>query len=273
MDKKTKRIIIVILILLLLIFIFYKLSSDNKNNLERGDNNEVSSENISEKEYILEGYPKESVPLYKNTRIESNIFFVNVDGTYYGYFKDNGEAGINYYNVVFETTASQEDFINYYRSLMSEVLEENSTDSQVYGMLAGYEVSIAHRGGDTAYLQVYLPSFTQENPYSTDYPSDIVDIDQNLIEQENSYGKLNQVGGQVQYTKYFVLSDDYDEELDEEEPFSDLYDIYLEKYSDRENFSSDNEEKVLKWKDGEHEITLNFYEGHGRLYLTIRKPL
>jgi hypothetical protein len=263
MDKKTKRIIIVILILLLLIFIFYKLSSNNKNKLGNSTDNGVGNENMSENKYILEGYPQESVPLYKHTRIESNIFYVNVDGTYYGYFKDNGEAGINYYNVVFKTTANQEDFISYYKSLMSEVLEEYSTDSQVYGMLAGYEVSIAHRGGDTGYLQVYLPSFNQENPYLTDYPSDMVDINTNLVEQENSYGKLNQLGGQIQYTKYFVLKEDYDKELDKEEPFSDLYDIYLEKYSDQENFSSDNEDKVLKWKDGEHEITLNFYEDHG----------
>jgi hypothetical protein len=268
-KKKTKRIIIIIIIFLLLFLVINELTSNKESANENSNNNIISKDNNV---FILDNYPINEVPLKDLVMIQSMKYYVNYDSnSFFGYLR-NKEEGINYYNVVFYNSSNPQDFVDYYASLMSEVSDEYTTDSQVYGKIGDYKVSAAHRGGDVAYVQVFLPNFEYENPYLDDFPSDLVKINDYLVEKENSYGHLNQNGGEIEYTKYFNLKAEYKEELDDiNERYASLFEEYREKYKNEDNFVVNDEDMSLKWSKDDYNITLSFVPSHGRVYLMIRK--
>jgi hypothetical protein len=212
-------------------------------------------------DFILDGYPTDTVPIYKCSDIESMLFFVNDDPN--GFAMLYG-GQVNYYNVVFYTTANQSDFIKYYRSLMSDIDEDYSGDSSVEGTIGTYYVSASKYSDDNdyAYLQVFLPEneYQKENRFYSDYPA-LFEVGENWIEHESTYGKRNQSGGEIEYTLYYTYADDMTAVKDE----------YIQKYSDKTDFQTDGDD--VSWTDGNYEINLNFSADHGRIYVMIRTPM
>lgn len=268
--KKNNMIIAITLIALLgglTFLIFSNSEEDNKDNNKTENSSQTNNSNNANSESdgigLLDGFPEDQIDLYKSTNIESIKFFVNDDPqNYESYFGSK----YNYYNVVFETEASQSELLEYYQSKMDTVNEENYGSSSAEGKIGKYGVSASHYGesSKTAYLQVYLPQseFSKTNPFFSNYP-ELVEIDPNWTEHESSYGKLDQLGGQIEYTQYFTVNkDDMDEYLQD----------YTEKYADKEGFK-DAGSGYLSWKDGEYSINLTFSKDHSRVYLMIRKSM
>ena len=266
-KKKTRKIIIIIIIILLSFLIITKLTNKNK---DIANTNSQISKNDST--FILDNYPIDNVPLKGLISVQSMKFFVNYDkNSFFGYLRSQ-EEGVNYYNVVYKTDTSSADFIKYYKSLMSEVSEEDSSETRIYGKIGNYKVSASNTNGEIAYIQVYLPTFTYENPYLNNFPEDLVEINDNLVEKENTYGLLNQNGGEIEYTKYFNLKSEYRDDLETtQERYLSLYEEYKQMYVNEDNLEVNDKDMSLKWRKDNHNITLSFVPSHGRVYLMIRK--
>jgi len=262
-GRKVNKIIIA-LIIIVLILLLLKISC-NRETVNINNGQEISSD------YILDAFPVDEIPLLGLTRIQSMKYFVNYDEkSFFGYLKTN-EEGVNYYNVVFNTSVNQKDFIDFYTNLMTEISDDYSSESQVYGIISNYRVSASHYGSGTAYLQVFLPNFSYDNPYFNNYPDELIQISEYLSEKENSYGLLNQNGGEIEYAKYFNLKENYTEELDKDNPYFDLYNRYITLLSNKNNYGSDPENMMIKWSENDYQITMTFMPSHERVYLIMRK--
>jgi len=273
MENKKKYItgIGILILLILLLFISEKF-------LDRGPtkNDDINSLNNTSDEklkfdYLLDGYPEADVPLYKTREVSSSKYYINFDPKNISYFDD---TNYTYYNVVFYTDASQSEFLSYYKELFDkEYVEEYANPEMVKGYVGKYRVTAAHYGSeDTGYVQVYLPNeeFTKDNKYFDSYP-DLFEEDSMLIEHENSYGLLNQVGGQTEYTRYFTVIDSGDRDKDgkdDVDEFAVLISKYENIYKDKSNYTMEGEQ--MSWEDGGYKITVSFSKDHGRVYLNIR---
>ncbi len=279
MENKSGKNSNLLLVLLLLIFLFFGIwwifsyksgTSHNGENLDSSSQASPTQKTLAEgteSEYILDGYPFEVVPLYKLEEIDSFVFVVNKDpGDVASYFGKE----VNYYNIVYKTEVSASEVFAYYKSLMSEQNPDSPSD-QIQGMIGKYKVSVSHYGEDTkdVYLRVYLPieEYKSENPFYGDYPSsEVFEIDPGWVELSSSFGKLNQKGGEVEYYQYFLLPNT---EAEQDE----LIQEYQNKYQNETNYRFDDEQLMLTWEKDDYEVVLFFSKSHGRIYLTIRKPL
>lgn len=263
----NKRIQIAILLVLLLLIgaavIIYQRSDGSP---QEKTNSSAAPKQKSELNMMLEGYPLETVPFYEMTMISSMKFMVDRNPQNYGgYFGKN----VNYYNVVFKTTADAASTLAYYRSLMSEVSAEDSNDEQVAGMIGKYKVSASHYGDNPdnyAYLQVHLPidEYSSVNPFFSNYPQ-LFSIDEQLTEYYNSYGILNQNGGEVEYLQWFSPNND-------ELSIAELAEIYKARHQTEIDFAFDPDSGEMKWQKDEWQVNISFSTDHGRVYTMLRKP-
>ena len=273
MNNKKKYItgIGILILLILLLFISVKfLDRGSTKNDDINSLNNISDEKL-EFDYLLDGYPEADVPLYKIREVSSSKYYINFDSKNISYFDD---TNYTYYNVVFYTDASQSEFLSYYKELFDkEYVEEYANPEMVKGYVGKYRVTAAHYGSeDTGYVQVYLPNeeFTKDNKYFDSYP-DLFEEDSMLVEYENSYGLLNQAGGQSEYTRYFTVIDSGDRDKDckdDVDEFAMLISKYENIYKDKLNYTMEGEQ--MSWEDGGYKITVSFSKNHGRVYLNIR---
>lgn len=272
MKNRTKIIIgIVILILILSLAFFYMKS---KKDSEETEERSVESVNGSEIDYLLDTYPLKEVPLYKITRVESSKYYINFDPRNTSFFENTNYI---YYNVVFLTDATQEELLDYYTELFDKSYDEDYPSSDmVKGQIGKYRVSAAHYAVDeddnTAYVQVYLPNdeFTKENKYFDTFP-ELFEEDSMFVEHENSYGLLNQLGGQTEYTKYYTVIDGGDQDDDGEDDvdeFGVLMSKYVALYEEKPNYSLEG--TLMSWEEDGYLVKVSFNRDHGRVYLNIR---
>ncbi len=267
-HKKTTTIVLIVFLVLCVSVLIYIAKSHQNTGSSVSKSVDISRV-APQKNYVLEEFPIETVPLYKMKMVSSSKFFVNKEPTRYAdYF---GKV-VNYYNVVFETEATPKEYLQYYRSLMSEVNDDSVSDSQVEGKIGKYKIQASHHGDNPknyGYLQVYMPSdeYQETNRYFQDYP-DVVELDASFSEYESSYGLLNQKGGEVEYTQYFPLPK-------EENAQNNLIKKYKEKYSKEEGYSFNEETGLMIWKNNIYNATVyvTFSKDHGRLYLMMRRPM
>lgn len=262
-NKKLLLIFLLIFFLLIGIFGFLYLKVSSKSKVAQNEPNQVVK-NAEERSFLLEGYPEDIVPLFKSVKVSSSNFFVNNDP---GKFDDYFGTPVNYYNVVFETEASPEEMLSYYRSLMSEVNSDPLNDETVEGKIDKYKVSASHYGNDPAnygYLQVYLPpaELAKSNPYFKNYPG-IVEVDQLWVEHESSFGYLNQNGGEIEYWQYFPLTEDQDGR-------ESLIKAYQDKYQDETDYTYDDKTGLMRFMKDGYSVNMTFSRNHGRIYLMIR---
>jgi hypothetical protein len=273
MENKKKYITGVGILILLILLLFISVKFLDRGSTKNDDINSLNntSDEKLEFDYLLEGYPEADVPLYKIREVSSSKYYINFDPKNISYFDD---TNYTYYNVVFYTDASQSEFLSYYKELFDkEYVEEYANPEMVKGYVGKYRVTAAHYGsGDTGYVQVYLPNeeFTKDNKYFVSYP-DLFEEDSMLVEHENSYGLLNQAGGQTEYTRYFTVIDSGDRDKDgkdDVDEFAVLISKYENIYKDKLNYTMEGEQ--MSWEDGGYKITVSFSKDHGRVYLNIR---
>ncbi len=272
MNKKVQYIAIVVLVLLLSVSAFLLVRNREKifpKNVEQ----KIDISSNSDISYLLDTYPIEDVPLYKVTKVSSSKLYVNWDPKNISTFDDKE---FTYYNVVFYTEASQQEFLDYYKDLFDEeIFDEYPIPDMVKGNIGKYRVTAAHYDYDNnAYIQVYLPEneFTKNNMYFDTYP-DLFKGDSLFVEHENSYGLLNQVGGQVEYTRYFTVldsGDQNDDGKDDVDEFAVLIAKYKGLYSDKEEYEFDEKNGRMTWIEDGYDVVTSFARDHGRVYLNIR---
>jgi hypothetical protein len=279
MNKKKIIILILILILSGILLFVYKEKSNNKV-IENKSQNTGKSVELNDKSKItfllLDGFPIDKIPLYKIKKVSSNKIFLNTDPKNISEF---GDKNFSYYNVVFDTEATQKEFFDYYKSLFESLIaDESESREMVKGKIGEYRVSAAYYGENkTGYIQVHLPNYQDENldKYFVDYP-DIFKPNEFLIEHEKSHGLLNQKGGEIEYTKYFTVIDSGDKNndgKDDIDEFKLLEDKYKEEYKSKLNYQFDDKSKTLKWSQEGYEVTLSITSNHGRIYLMLRKSM
>ncbi len=278
MNKKT-TIITLVLILILLIFgffIFRSRSETTDNSKATANNPTVLQRDEKEPNFLLDGFPIDKVPLYKMDKISSSKIFVNTDPKNISEFNETKFA---YFNVVLETNASKEEFLNYYKKLFeSPITDEYENENMVKGKIGEYKVSAAHyESGNNGYIQVHLPDYADEslNEYYMDFPK-IIEANEGLVEHEKSYGLLNQSGGQTEYTKYFTVIDSGDKNndgKDDVDEFLVLETKYKNQFQEKTEYSYDEKTGTMKWQDGGYDSTLSISRDHGRIYLMLRKGL
>lgn len=274
MNKNKKYLLLIPLILLISLFVFhfFKNSEKNIDNNEGNKVNNVVNDN-AKLNYLLEGYPIDEVPLYKLTKISSSKFFVGMDPSIISSFD---EKDFNYYNVVLETEASQSEFLDYYKNLFEkEYVEEYPSPDMVKGYVGKYRVTAAHYDSDnTGYIQVHLPKeeYTKTNKYFDTYPN-LFESDSMFVEGQNSYGLLNQVGGQVEYSRFFTVLDSGDinkDGIDDVDEFSVLIEKFKAMYKDKPDYTFEPEQSVMTWREVGYSVSVSFSRDHGRIYLNMR---
>ena len=273
MKNKKKYITGIGILILLILLLFISVKFLDRGSTKNDDINRLNNTTDEKQEfdYLLEGYPETDVPLYKIKEVSSSKYYINFDPKNISYFDD---TNYTYYNVVFYTDASQSEFLSYYKELFDkEYVEEYANPEMVKGYVGKYRVTAAHYGSeDTGYVQVYLPNeeFTKDNKYFGNYPN-LFEEDSMFVEHENSYGLLNQAGGQTEYTRYFTVIDsgDIDKDgKDDVDEFAVLISKYENIYKDKLNYTMEDEQ--MSWEDGGYKITISFSKDHGRVYLNIR---
>jgi len=272
--KKNKKyiILIIIFIILLLSYFAFRVLKQKSSNTENSNSKETTVED-SKLDFLLSGYPIKDVPLCKIKKIESSKYFINFDPINTSAFEDED---FSYYNIVFSTEASQSEFLDYYRKVFDkEIIDEYPIAETVKGQIGKYRITATHYGSDdTGYLQVYLPvnEFTKENIYFDDYPN-IFPEDEMFVEHENSYGLLNQRGGQVEYTKYYTVIDSGDKDndsIDDVDEFTVLQKKYSELYKEKDAYNYDEQSHLMSWEEDGYSIQASFSRDHNRIYLNIR---
>ncbi len=274
MNKKSKYIIYIVIaiVLILLVFLLVKnLSKDSLDEKDSGSNN-VSTQD-SALNFLLDGYPIDEVPLYKLSKISSCKLYNNWDPNNRSIF---GDTQFSYYNVVIYTDASQSEFLDYYKNFFDEeIVDDYPMPDMVQGYVGKYRVTAAHYDYDnTAYIQVYFPDneVTKENIYFDTFPN-LFQEDSMFVEHENSYGLLNQVGGQTEYTKYYTVLDSGDKDNDgndDVDEFGVLISKYQGLYSGKEEYEFDSSTGRMTWVEDGYDVVASFTRDHGRIYLNMR---
>ncbi len=271
----NKKFLIIFVGLIILIVVFTVVLKEGFKKTTETTKQTISSEVKNNSDFLLSGFPINKVPLYKQNKISSSKIFVNTDPKNTSTF---GEKNFTYYNVVFNSEASQEEFLNYYKGIFdSQITEEYENQEMVKGNIGEYKVSASHYGDDTGYLQVYLPDYKSETieQYFVSFPK-ILKENSSMVEHEKSYGLLNQKGGETEYTKYFTVIDSGDQDKDgkdDVDEFLILKTEYEKEYKDKPKYSYEEKTGTMKWQDDDFEATLTLSKNHGRVYLMLRKPL
>jgi len=264
----NKKIIVVVLIIMLGVVAMYFLGQ--KPFTKEEVNKPVAK---TEESFLIEDFPIDKVPLYKLEKVSSSKIFVNTDPKNSSSF---GDINFAYYNVVLYSTASQEEFLNYYKSLFeSEIREEYSSPDMVKGIIGEYKVTAAHYGDDTGYLQVHLKDYQDEriDKYFEKYPN-LLELSDYFVEHEKSFGLLNQKGGEEEYTKYFTVLDSGDQNNDGKDDVDEFLEIenkYKELYSNMSGYEYNEKTGLMKWTKDEYEVNVSISRSHGRIYLMIRR--
>ncbi len=281
-NKKPLLIAIAFLILIALVFLGSRLgmgktTQKNTDQKTSGQANKTDpTAKTQQNTFLLDGYPIKDVPLYKLKKVSSNKIFVNTNPKDLSMFDDTNFA---YFNVVFESEATQVEFLKYYQDLFEkEVIEEFSNPETVKGTIGRYRVSATHYGSmDTGYVQVHLPTYDDEmiNSYFADYP-ELFTTDPLLTEQEKSFGLLNQKGGELEFTKYFTVADSGDQNkdgTDDVDEFAILEKKYQDLYQNEQKFVINTQHHIFNWEKDGYELIASFSRDHGRVYLMLRKKI
>lgn len=268
-----KYIIYIPLILLLFVGGIYLFKNREIFSDLKDGNMVVNESGEKELEFLLSGYPINEVPLYKVSKISSCKLYNNWDPNNRSIF---GDTEFSYYNIVLYTDASQSEFLNYYKGIFDEeIVDEYPMPDMVQGYVGKFRVTASHYDSDsTGYIQVYFPKeeVSRENVYFDTYP-DLFELDSMFVEHENSYGLLNQVGGQTEYTKYFTVLNSGDQDSDgkdDVDEFGILISKYKGLYSGKDEYEFNESTGLMKWKEDGYGVVVSFSRDHGRVYLNMR---
>jgi hypothetical protein len=273
-PKILLPISVLVAIVLSVVFLLSRPSNDDETSVSTSDN-QVASESDPLK-FLLDGYPIEEVPLANLVSIESNKIFTNTDPINISQF---GDSEFSYFNVVFETTATQGEFLEYYKNLFDEnVSSQNWTDALVMGKIGEWRVIASHYGtSQNGYLQVLFQDSADESlaRYFESMPLllDAIDL---MKSHEVAYGLINESGGKTEFTEYLSVldsGDDNEDGVDDRDEFKLIDELINELYGDASDFEYNETMKTYSFLYDEYTVSITLSLDQGRVFIMMRKPL
>lgn len=249
MKRSVKYFVAVIILMILAIGSGCSSSASNSNS-----SNSSSSGSAANKGEVLDGYPIDIMPLYKEVKISDCSYQVRLDPNYI--------IGKDLYTVSYESEATIAEVAQYYKSLMTEVDEEYSTEDFVEGDIGSQHtfVSLHEEENGNTYVSISLGAkqedYAEVNPYFNDYP-------QEFIEEIKPSELIEQVFD-IQYSAY---NDDvitrYVKKYTTELTTSEVVTFYSELYSTQDSFAVNEDEysTTIFWKTDGYECQISISEG------------
>lgn len=252
--KKHAKYFVVGIILIMLIIAGGCSSSASDNNSDASSESKTSS-----KGELLEGYPTDIMPLYKVVRISDCSYQVRLDPNYV--------IGKDLYTVSYESKATIAEVVQYYKSLLSEIDEEASSEDFLKGEIGSQHtfVSLREEEDGNTYISISLGAkeedYAEVNPYFEDYP-------QGLIE-EIKPSELNEQIYDIQYSAYNTdVITRYVKQYKTELDISEVKSFYSDRYRKQEDFIMNEDEYSITvfWKADGYECEVSISEGVDAAY-------
>lgn len=252
-------------------FITYSPKKEDKNTTQNG-NQAKDNRNTNT---VMDGELLDIV-FYKQVSLSSSKFFYNDDPSSSSIF---GEKPYAYFNVVYKSSGTQTEVLEYYKNIFTKPIEREYPDSDmVTGYIDEYKVSATRYEADnTVYLQIHFPSekVTKDSIYLNKFPLELK-ASSYLEEHELSYGVLEQNGGEVEYTKYYTIIDSGDKNQDGKDDIDEYDEVltdYKATYKYEPNYVFDEKLQQLTWEYEGYKVTVAFADSHDRVYVMMRKKL
>jgi len=218
---------------------------------------------------LLDGWPEDTVPLYKSDLIDTALYSVRNDPQWAAV-----EGGLrNIHHVVYQTAAPTAEVLEHYLGLMSETSDADASDGYIEGTIGKYPVEInttEESSYNAVYVTVDLPKaeVTETNPFYTGYPADLVEAPGEFIFFEDKYYEYLYRRTDMAYWRQFDIAD-RDGKDGPDLSLEDVYSYYQERYGDKPEFAIDRDARQMTWKDGTYAVIMAFYEGGNRGVLEI----
>ena len=218
---------------------------------------------------LLEGFPEDTVPLYKSDLLDTAFYSVRNDPQWAAV-----EGGLrNIHHVVYHTAAPSAEVLEHYLGLMSATTDGDASDGSIEGTIGKYTVWVnttEESSYNAVYMSVDLPKaeVTETNPFYTDYPVDLVETPAEFVFFEDKYYEYLYRSTDMAYWRQFDIAD-RDGQNGPDLSLEDVYAYYQERYGDKPEFTIDRDARQMTWKDGKYSVTIAFYEGGGRGVLEI----
>lgn len=259
--KKHAQYFVVGIILIMLVIAGGCSSSASDNNSNSSSESEASS-----KGELLEGYPIDIMPLYKEVKISDCSYQVRSNPNYI--------IGKDIYTVSYESEATIAEVAQYYKSLLTEVDQEASTEDFVEGDIGSQHtfVSLSEEENGNTYVSISLGAkqedYAKVNPYFNDYP-------QGFIEEIKPSELIEQIFD-VQYSAYTTdVITRYVKQYTTELTTSEVVTFYSELYSTQDNFavSEDTYSTTIFWKTNDYECQVSISEGANSAFRYVQTEI
>ncbi|MFZ7121865.1 MAG: hypothetical protein ACOWWH_13080 [Eubacteriaceae bacterium] len=250
-----KRIVIFIALFFVLIFASACSGDDVNNNnssqLENNDESNIIDE--SQQVKLLEGYPADVLPLYKNVGITLCSFSYRDDYNYV--------IGKDIYSVDFESEGTLQEVSEYYQSIFTTIDEEYFEIDDFEGSIGDNNAFIGFSENDgTTSVSMTIgldeDEYLDENPYFSDYPKDLIEVYAMTELQDIIYEDRNFSTREIRYITT------YETNISQEE----FIEFYYPKYSNMENFRQDEDQYGISyyWDNMGYECLVSYSGGNTR---------
>lgn len=248
-----------IIFILILSFLLAACGNPANTNATAPDEDTVEQVNAA----LLNGYPRDVLPLFQPDALISCSFSYRAVDQY--------DIGKDIYSVTYQSTAEQQDLINYYSGLFSEKddspsVEGDEITDKLSGKIGANRIEILFLDNGSGTIIVYLTlglsadQYLEANPYFTDYPADMVDAYSQTALQEITY--------QEQY--YGEKTDHYITVYQTDATLQAFTDYYNEKYASKTGFTQAGSDSHtgFSWQDQGFDVDITYWGGNIN-YVTI----
>lgn len=258
-GKKGRNYLLHFLYLILALLLALSFSGCSKKESNAKSLNESESK-VEIK--LLKDFPQDFMPLFEAIRVNDCQYEVKENA--------NWVFGKDMYMVEFESKASKDELVDYYRDLLDSVDEEASYDEYSFEGLIGEQrvgIDITEEGfldalGTTVRISFGVPKseYSNENKYFTEYPKDL--IEQVFINTAVRYKYLED---------YYNSDKIYTVSYQTIEKSEVIIEHFNSKYGSKDEFKSikDQYGTTLSWVDGEYNCSVRYSDSSGIDSLTL----
>lgn len=265
-KQKKKRFLIYLCYLVIMSFLILStLTACGDSGAEKEDK---KKEEVKVEIKVLSEFPKDFMPLFKVLRVNSCSYEVKEEA--------NWVLGKDIYMVEFESEASKEELVAYYKDLLDSVDEEASFDEYTFEGLIGEQrvsVSITDEGvidalGTIVNISFGVPKaeYAKENKYFGDYPNEL--IDQAFVDTAMRYRYLEDYYYKLQ--QYTVAYQTIEVPEVVVAHYNGLYSKKADYKEVKDQFGT-----TFTWTEGEYKCYVKYSDSVGTdtLLLSIQKSL
>ncbi len=219
--------------------------------------------------HLLDGFPEQSVPLFKPDLIDTVYYSVRNDPQWAAV-----EGGLrSMHHVVYQTAAAPAEVLDHYLALMDTTEDDDPSDGDIEGTIGKYAVQVnttEQSSYNAVYVTVDLPQaeVTPTNPFYADYPTDLVQTPAEFVFFEEKYSEYLYRGTDMAFWRQFDVAD-RDADGDPDLSLEDIYTWSQARYGDRPGFAVNRESRQITWNDAKYRVIIAFYEDGTRGVLEL----